>query len=187
MKKNEIKTSIKSVYEMIWEVLALYEKTDCYNEIPADEKEEMDIWEYMSGKLLNIRKAIDTLFLGENKLRNKLNIIVDETEQFVRRYEMPGVVKRWRQINPQILFFDCAFEIMETCPDQYREISRGLTDLKLTCYPDENLVEARNRYFTEVKKKIEDGNLRYTEERVFQNELLRTLTLVFENDFRDYL
>ena len=69
----------------------------------------------------------------------------------------------------------------------YKEISRGLTDLKLACYPDETLIEARNRYFTAAKKKIEDGNLKYTEDRVFQNELLRTLTLVFENDFKEYL
>ena len=59
--------------------------------------------------------------------------------------------------------------------------------MKLACYPDESLIEARKRYFEEEKKKIEDGNLRYGEERVFQNELLRTLKRVFEHDFRDYL
>lgn len=171
---------------MLWEVLALYEKTDCYNKVPEGEK-EIDIWDYMGSKLLDIRKTIDTLFLGEEELREKLNFIVDETEQFVRTYERPGVVKRWRRINPQILFFDCAFDLMETCPDKYKEISWGLTELKLACYPDETLIEARNRYFVESKKKIEDGNLKYTEDRVFQNELLRTLTLVFENDFKEYL
>lgn len=51
MMVNEIKTSIKTVYGMLWDVLALYEKIDCYN-------------------------------------------------------ELPGVVKRWRRINPQILFFE---------------------------------------------------------------------------------
>ena len=183
---NEMRTSIKTVYGMLWEVLALYEKTDCYNKVPEGEK-EIDIWDYMGGKLLDIRKTIDTIFLGEEELREKLNFIVDETEQFVRTYERPGVGKRWRRINPQILFFGCAFDLMETCPDKYKEISWGLTELKLACYPDETLIEARNRYFVESKKKIEDGNLKYTEDRVFQNELLRTLTLVFENDFKEYL
>ena len=186
MMANEIRTSIKTVYGMLWEVLALYEKTDCYNKVPEGEK-EADIWDYMGGKLLDIRKTIDTLFLGEEELRKKLNSIVDETEQFIRSYEVPGVVKRWKRINPQILFFDCAFDLMEKCPGMYKEISRGLTDLKLACYPDETLIEARNRYFAAAKKKIEDGNLKYTEDRVFQNELLRTLTLVFENDFKEYL
>ena len=59
--------------------------------------------------------------------------------------------------------------------------------MKLACYPDDTLVEARKRYFAEAKKKIEDGNLQYSEDRVFQNELLRTLTLVFEKDFKEYL
>lgn len=31
MMQNEIRTSIKTVYGMLWDVLALYEKTDCYN------------------------------------------------------------------------------------------------------------------------------------------------------------
>lgn len=60
-------------------------------------------------------------------------------------------------------------------------------DLKLECYPDEFLIEARKRCFEEEKRKIEDGNLRYSEDRVFQNELLRTLKRVFEHDFKEYL
>ena len=186
MVEKEIRTSIKTVYGMLWDVLALYEKTECYNKVPEGEK-EVDIWDYLSDKLLEIRKTIDMLFLGDKELQAKLIQIVDETEQFVRSYERPGVVTRWKRINPRILFFECAFDLMEECPDMYQQISWGLTDLKLACYPDESLIEARKRYFEEEKKKIEDGNLRYSEERVFQNELLRTLKRVFEHDFRDYL
>ena len=183
---NEIKTSIQTVYGMLWDILALYEKTDCYNRVPEGEK-QVDVWEYMNDKLLEVRKYTDKLFLGKGELSQKLHNIVDETEHFVKAYEVPGVVKRWRKINPQILFFDCAFELMEECPDMYREISWGLTNLKLACYPDEDLIKARKRYFAEAKRKIEESNLRYTEKRVFQNELMRTLTLVFENDFKEYL
>lgn len=183
---NEIKTSIQTVYGMLWDILALYEKTDCYNRVPEGEK-QVDVWEYMNDKLLEVRKYTDKLFLGKGELSQKLHNIVDETEHFVKAYEVPGVVKRWRKINPQILFFDCAFELMEECPDMYREISWGLTNLKLACYPDEALIKARKRYFAEAKRKIEESNLRYTEKRVFQNELMRTLTLVFENDFKEYL
>ena len=45
----------------------------------------------------------------------------------------------------------------------------------------------QERYFSEIQRKNEDGNLRYSEERIFQNELLRTLTLVFEEDFEGWL
>lgn len=35
-----------------------------------------------------------------------------------------------KRINPKILYFDCAFDLMEECPESYKEISRGLTDMK---------------------------------------------------------
>ena len=38
-----------------------------------------------------------------------------------------------------------------------------------------------------IKQVLLDFFDRYSEERVFQNELLRTLKRVFEHDFRDYL
>lgn len=186
MMAKEIRESIKTIYGMLWEILALYEKTDCYNKVPENEKEK-DIWDYLGDKLMSVRKNIDMLFLGQEEPAQRLREIVDETEAFVRRYERPGVVKRWKRINPQILFFECSFEIMEKFPEVYKEISWGLSILKLACYPDENLIAARKKYFAEANRKIEEGNLQYTEERVFQNELLRTLTLVFEHDFKEYL
>ena len=54
---NEIKTSIKTVYGMLWDVLALYEKTDCYTELPRGENGD-NIWDYLGDQLLNIRKTI---------------------------------------------------------------------------------------------------------------------------------
>ena len=95
---NEIKTSIQTVYGMLWDILALYEKTDCYNRVPEGEK-QVDVWEYMNDKLLEVRKYTDKLFLGKGELSQKLHNIVDETEHFVKAYEVPGVVKRWRKIN----------------------------------------------------------------------------------------
>lgn len=186
MMQKETSSSIKTIYGMLWDVLALYEKTDCYNQVPEGEK-EVDIWDYLTDKLLEVRKAIDMLFLGEEEMQAKLIRITDETEEFVRSYERPGVVTRWKRINPRILFFDHSFNLMEESPEMYQQISWGLTNLKLTCYPDKSLIEARRKYFAEAKRRIEDGNLRYNEERVFQNELLRTLKRVFEHDFEKYL
>ena len=43
---------------------------------------------------------------------------------------------------------------------------------------------------TEMYNKLpedEESNLKYSEIRIFQNELLNTLTLVFQNDFKEYL
>lgn len=183
---SEIRTSIQKVYGMLWEIIRLYEKTECYNKVPEGDK-EMDIWQFMEEKLAEVRKEVSTLFLGNEKLYAKLNRVVDETEYFVRSYESPGVVKRWKQMNPRLIFFDCAFDLMEESPETFQEISWGLADVRLSCYLDETLVKARNSYFANIKKKNEDGNLRYSEERIFQDELLRTLTLVFTHDFKEYL
>ena len=46
MREEELRTSIKTVYGMLWDVLALYEKTSGYNEVPSEEKnKEIDIWD----------------------------------------------------------------------------------------------------------------------------------------------
>ena len=69
--EKEVKTSIKTVYGMLWDILALYEKTECYNKVLEGEK-EVDIWDYLTDKLLEIRKTIDMLFLGDKELQAKL-------------------------------------------------------------------------------------------------------------------
>lgn len=186
MKRNEIRTSIKNIFGMLWDVLGLYEKTECYNRIPK-EFGEGDIWDFMGDRLLEVRKEISKLFLGEEELRNQLLQIADETEHFVRRYERPGVVKRWKQLNPKLLFWDCAFDIKKKEPLAYRKMSWGISNLELSCYPDEELEKAREEYFENLEEQMEEHNLRYSEERVFQDEVQRTLLLVFEEDFKEYL
>ncbi|MBD5526523.1 MAG: hypothetical protein HDR04_19410 [Lachnospiraceae bacterium] len=88
---------------------------------------------YVERKIGEIRKSAMSLFLGEQEIARKLNKIIDETECFINQCEIPGVVTRWKQINPQLLYFDCAFDIMEKCPDFYTKMSRGLTDIHLSC------------------------------------------------------
>lgn len=186
IKTSEIKDSIRTIYGMLWELLALYEKTECFNNLPKGSDED-DIWDYMGNGLLEVRREVSRLFLGKKLLREKLLRIVDETEFFIRRYERPGVVRRWKKINLRLLFFDCAFDIMEQCPDEYLKMQLGLSEYKLLCYPDKEIREARKQYFSATQKKIEEGNLRYSEERIFMDELLATLTMVFEEDFKEYL
>jgi hypothetical protein len=71
--------------------------------------------------------------------------------------------------------------------ETYLEMQRGLAGVKLSLYPDEKLIAERKEYFEEIHRKNEENNLRYSEERIFQNEMLNTLKLVFENDFEEYL
>ena len=38
---NETRISIKKNYGMLWDVLALYEKTEMYNKLPDDEESNL--------------------------------------------------------------------------------------------------------------------------------------------------
>lgn len=62
-----------------------------------------------------------------------------------------------------------------------------MTNVKLECYPDKELVEDRKKYFAGINQKNEADNFKYSETRIFQNELLNTLILVFRNDFGKYI
>lgn len=61
--------------------------------MPEGEK-EADIWDCLTDKLLEIRKRIEMLLLGEKDMQAKLIRVVDESEQFVRSFEILGVVTR---------------------------------------------------------------------------------------------
>ena len=51
--------------------------------------------------------------------------------------------------------------------------------------PTERNFEERAEYFANIVQKVDDGNLQYSYEKVFRNELLVTLEKVFEHDFPD--
>ena len=184
MEKREIKNAIKEVYQELRALLSLYVETDRFNKVPEGEAEE-DSKEFISRRIGEIRKSVESLFPGERKFARKLNQIIDETEHFTKQYARPGVVTRWKQINLQLLYFEDAFEIMENNPKLYLKMRRGLTDFRLSCYPDSELVAQRNVYFAKAKEDYERNNLEYSEERIFQDELLNTLTLLFEDEFKE--
>lgn len=185
MKEKEIQSAIKTVYGKLWDLLSMYDVTDGFNKVP--DEADNDIWDYLGERLLDIRKEVNMQFLGQQSIMKKLTRIVDETEYFIRQYEVPGVVIRWKQINPQLLYFDCAFKIMEEEPDTYKRLCRGLSNCRLACYPDEALIANRKAYFKSIEEKNNNDNLRYSERRIFENELLNTLTILFETDFEEYL
>ena len=59
----------------------------------------------------------------------------------------------FRGINSRILFFDCAFDIMEECSEEHKAISWGLVDAKLSCYLDETLFIAKKDTLKKLKER----------------------------------
>lgn len=192
MKKKEIRSAIKTVYQELWDLLSLDVETEHFFKLPkgvepVDNFGEDVGWNFAYRKINEIRRHVSVLFLGEEKIIKYLNQIVEETKYFIRSCEVPGVVTRWKRMNPRLVYFDCAFEVMETCPEAYIEMRRGLTDIHLSCYPDSELIEKRNAYFANAKAKSECNGIKYSEEQVFQEEILHTLTLLLEDAFQEYL
>ena len=192
MKKREIRSTIKEVYQKLWELLSLLEETEFFNKVPkgeqmAENSNGDDAVRYVERKIAEIRKSVEPLFPEEGEIVGKLDQIIDETEHFAKRYEIPGVVTRWKQINPKLIYFDCAFDIMEKCPEMYANMRKGLSNIHLSCYPDSELVAQRDAYFARAKEQYKRKNIEYSEDRIFQDELLNTLILLFEDAFQEYL
>lgn len=172
----------KIIFNMLYDLLALYEVSDGFNRIPGTDNSD-GAWSYFENEIDRVRKELETLFLGERESANreKLETIINETEDYIKSYSIPGVVKRWREINSLINFFDCAFEIIDECGMETARLlhSKGLLDY----LPSDFLIIERKKYFAERENANVKENLRYSETRFFQKELLRTLAMVFDKDF----
>lgn len=175
---------VHTIFDVLYNILSCYEASDRFNYIPGTDNSN-GAWIYFEREINKVRKVLEMKFLGrrDNTDFQKLERIINETEVFIKSYSIPGVVKRWIEINPQINFFDCAFEIieecgMETASQLYR---KGVLDY----LPCDYIIDARKNYFGEKALANDRDNLKYSEERIFQNELLRTLAMVFGNDFKD--
>lgn len=174
--------SVKAIFGMLYDILAKYESSGCYNYIP-DTNNGDGAWEYFEGLIGDVRKRLTSDFLGkrDDAVCKKLERIIDETEVFVKSYSVPGVVKRWRKINTAINYFDCVFDLIDEMGiEAARELKRAG---RFAFFPSDFVIKARDMYFAEKAVRNVEGNLRYTETRLFQNELLQTLAMVFENDF----
>lgn len=174
--------TVKAVFGTLYDILAQYEASDCFNCIPGTNDTD-GAWVHFEGLIEGVRKKLTTDFLGkrDSEEHRKLERIIDETEIFIKSYSVPGVVERWQMINPQIKFFDCVFDLID---ELGMETAQALNRAgRLAFFPGEYDIKARDMYFAEKAVRNIEGNLRYTETRIFQNELLLTLAMVFEKEF----
>lgn len=187
---KKITNELKEVYLALYEILDEIEDSENYNYIPGTLE---DGFKYYEKKLDKIRVLINTRFLDNKKVRDKLLRIVDETEIFIKSYSIPGVVKRWKEINKKITYFDAVYDICYQNFELYNAICNeditldNSTLLLFSFVPTLNDFRERAKYFDEIARKNEQGNLQYSEDHIFKIELLKTLELVFEHDFTEFM
>lgn len=181
--------NIKGIYQMFYDVL--YEIIDScfFNYIPNT---KIDGFNYYERRIDKIRGEINKIFLNNQVHREKLLNISNEIELFIKSYSIPGVCKRWKEINPAITFYDVVYDIYYENRTLYERIKACnlLLDednyLLFDFIPNDEQIKQREIYFEKVDYQNKLHNLRYTNEIIFRNELLKTLTMVFEHDFDDF-
>lgn len=178
--KRYEKERIRSIYALLNEIVNDLVASDHYNFIPGTTEQG---WSYYESKLFNIKKEINEKFLGEEDMILRFERIVDELEFFVKCYSTPGVVDRWAEINPTIMYFDAAYEIMSEERELYERIKNNPEGFSFRVYPTEKQLQKRQAYFEDIKRKNTYHNLQYSETQIFQNELVNTLKKVLEHDF----
>ncbi len=176
--------AVQIIYQELRGLLGQYVETEGYNHAPT-EVPESDGLAYAARRMAEIWRTAATWLAWAPAHTRKIVRILLEVEYLLRSCECPGVVRRWKEIDPVLNYFDCAFELMEKSPEQYEKIRMGLSNLRLSCYPDQKWMEQRKAYFAAARERLEDEGQAYSEDEVFQDELLRALTLVFQTDFGD--
>ena len=173
---------IQCIYGHLRGLLAKYTETDCYHEVPEGASDP-DGPAYVMRRLGEIREEAAALARCPEAAA-RMERILDETEFFLRQYEQPGVVTRWRELNPLIGLFDCAFDLLEEEPELFERIrTKQDSVLRLKCSPGPDDLRRRRDYFAATRQRFAREGRTYSEDAVFQDELCRTLNLVFRADF----
>lgn len=181
---NQIVNSIKvrphiegtnEIYNQLNQVLYLLEISCYFNYIPRT-KEDGEA--YFSKLMLDIRKDVDRFFGDKPIVRKRLYELIDEVDYIVNSCEVPGVPDSWLEINPNIKYFDCVYDIIEENPEMYNQIKFGdFNNLKrrFRFFPSVREIIARQEYFIGKRRKYPTR----TDDRLYQDELVETLNMRF--------
>ncbi|NMA85574.1 MAG: hypothetical protein GX962_17130 [Epulopiscium sp.] len=175
-----IQKDVEEIYEMFYELISIYDVSERFNHLPNKTKDEENIIIYYRKLVDDVEKEINIKYLFlPDEIKDILLKILKETRIFMSSYSVPGVVDSWMEINPKIKYFDPVFDIIESAPDVYNRIKIGQSFVKFRFIPTEDDIEQRKLYFEKINE--ENELFRYSEARMFQNELLKTLTAVFKS------
>jgi len=168
---------LKVIYGMMQKIILEYELSCAYNYRPGTKIE--DGFEYYDIELEKIRGEIFIRFIHNADYRRRLCKILGELEEFVKSYSIPGTNQRWSEISPELKYFDCVFYFIENAPEIFYKIDN--TALHFSFIPTQKEINDRNNYFAKIEKENFEKNLKYSAERIYQNQLVETLEQVFRH------
>lgn len=172
---------IKKIHIMIYDIFTLYETSNCFNETPQNKQgEELT---YYNEQLDKVQKVIDCeLYEESEETKSKLTDIVRDSRIFIKSYSVPGVVDSWLEINPSLKYFDPVFDVMESDYELYEKIKANkYCKVHFRFYPSIQELEDKKEYFTNLENDNRINNFNFSIERFYQDELIRTINLLFKN------
>lgn len=175
---------LKEIYSMMNEIVYKIVPSDHYNFIPQTTH---DGKEYFEEEIYKIKKEIDNKFLDKISISNKLNNILRELEIFVKSYSIPGVVERWKSLNPNLNYFDVVYDLIKDELDLYNSVKNQEYSISFSFYPTPENIQKREMYFKNIEDEDRKNNHQYTYSRIFQNEVINTLKIVMHNDFPELI
>ena len=213
MEKEAIKRWIHEVYEKLCALLSLYEETDCFHAVPEGEDEEFLNRKFreLDQSVNRDPSDMDEEALG---VMGRLKQIMWDVGIFVANAKCNPqmAVLRLKSANWQLIYFDEIFDLMEEYPETYKEIlaerrlqkeleikgmhefpadaetrKRLREDLSNLPVPSEKLIAERKAYFAKIREGNEREHVTLSKKRMFQEELLNTMHILFERNFQAYL
>ncbi|MBQ7076049.1 MAG: hypothetical protein IJM94_04530 [Clostridia bacterium] len=175
--------NLKNVYKMLNSILYEYEETNGFAFV---DESKGDCRNYYDKRLQNIRKEVDCSFWYCKDARERLYGIIDDIMYIVGCCEIPGVPERWHKTNPNLDYYNGVYNVIDDDFDAFKKIRDGEMCFKFKFIPTlEDYIE-RKKYFEEKYKKYSDSNMEVNEDRICQDELVATLSVLFAMEFSEY-
>lgn len=175
IKESSNLDNANEIYNQLNQVLYLLELSCYFNYIPNTED---DGKAYFSKMMIDIRKDADRLFGNKPIVRKRLYELIDEVDFIINSCEVPGVPQSWIDVNPNIKYFDCVYDMIEKNPMLYMEIKEQNMNgcrVGFRYYPTTRDIIARQAFFNEGRRNYPTR----TDERLYQDALVETLNIRF--------
>lgn len=174
---NFAEKCVKAVYSALIKVISEYSASNCFNRTPDDS----DALLYYRRKIDKIESMIQQLH-GHNDLANKMLEVTYAIKRMICTCDFPGVPNSWYQINPNLRFYTTEFAVITEAPECYKMLkTKGIL---MGNQPNSQEIELCYEYFSKLYKESEENNFHYNINDFFQQELINTIKIIFEQDIR---
>lgn len=173
---------VKAVYSELIKIISEFSASECFNKVP----DNSDALLYYRRKIDKAEAMINQIH-GHNELVSRMLSVTFALKRMICTHDFPGVPAFWYLINPNLRFYSISFDIMINSPEFYELIKSEDCPISLDYYPDSSEMELFYEYFAKLYKESEDNNFHYNSNDFFQQELIKTIKIIFETEIQKLL